>query len=122
MTSRWWRVYNNAVDDATLQMMSPREFVRKLRACFRGEQNEFSRFIKRGRDRPSGPEWARLRSLVFKRDNFTCQYCGARGVRLECDHVVPVARGGQSVIENLAAACFPCNRSKRDHLLEEWRR
>lgn len=65
-------------------------------------------------------EWAALRIAVFTRDNFTCTYCGAREVRLECDHIVPVIRGGKSVEENLTTACKPCNRSKGAKLLEAW--
>lgn len=65
--------------------------------------------------------WAALRTAVFERDDYTCRYCGARGVRLECDHVVPVAKGGQTHIENLATACLPCNRSKGSKTLQEWR-
>ncbi len=53
--------------------------------------------------------------------NYTCRYCGARGVRLEADHVIPVARGGATCMKNLATACFPCNRSKGSKLPEEWR-
>lgn len=66
-------------------------------------------------------DWALLRSAVFKRDNFTCQYCGAHGVKLECDHVIPVSSGGQTSMENLVTACKPCNRSKGSKLLGEWR-
>lgn len=118
--SRWWRIDNEALNDPTLQLMSAREFSRKLRACFSGEINEFSRFIKPCRGRPSGPEWSKIRAEVFARDDFTCRYCGERGKRLECDHVVPVARGGITAMSNLATACFGCNRSKRDKLLSEW--
>ena len=67
-------------------------------------------------------EWAEIRQAVFERDDYTCRYCGVRGVRLEADHVIPVARGGETSMENLATACFPCNRSKDSKLLEEWRR
>lgn len=74
------------------------------------------------RGRPSADVWRRLRSFVFGRDNYTCQYCGERGKKLECDHVVPVARGGSHRTENLVTACFACNRSKRDKLIEEWLR
>lgn len=37
-----------------------------------------------------------LRFEVFKRDSFTCQYCGrsAPEVVLEVDHIVPVSKGG----------------------------
>lgn len=78
--------------------------------------------VKRAADlRPSAHVWAMLRSFVFERDDFTCQYCGARGVKLECDHVIPVSRGGSNQIENLKTACFSCNRSKRAKTLDEWR-
>lgn len=73
-----------------------------------------------GSDRPSPTVWRALREFVFGRDGYICQYCGERGRRLECDHVVPVSRGGSSEPENLLTACFDCNRSKRDKLLSEW--
>lgn len=66
-------------------------------------------------------EWAELRRSVFERDDFTCTYCGERGGRLECDHIVPHSRGGSDNLSNLTTACFACNRSKRDKTLEEWR-
>lgn len=74
-----------------------------------------------GSSRPSASIWARLRAAIFSRDDYTCRYCGARGVRLECDHVVPVAKGGHHGEDNLVTACFTCNRSKRDKTVEEWR-
>lgn len=72
--------------------------------------------------RPSGGAWSLIRSLIFQRDDYTCRYCGARGVRLECDHIVPVADGGAHTEANLATACFDCNRSKGSKSLKEWRR
>ena len=71
-------------------------------------------------NRPSPEVWKNIRSAIFERDNYTCQYCGARGVRLECDHILPVSRGGSSEYDNLVTACFECNRSKRDNTLSEW--
>lgn len=76
----------------------------------------------RSNDRPSINEWITLRQFVFKRDNFTCQYCGSRGGKLECDHIVPVSKGGSHEIWNLTTACFKCNRAKGSKLLKEWRR
>ena len=70
--------------------------------------------------RPTQAEWSVLRELVFQRDNFVCQYCFASGVELECDHIIPVSRGGSSDIANLTTACQPCNRAKSDKLLSEW--
>lgn len=51
---------------------------------------------------------------VFKRDSFTCQYCGrsAPDVILECDHIIPVAEGGTNDILNLITSCKDCNRGK----------
>ncbi len=71
--------------------------------------------------RPVAAIWAVIRARIFKRDDYTCQYCGARGVKLECDHVVPVALGGGHEDENLATACLRCNRSKGHRILSVWR-
>lgn len=51
---------------------------------------------------------------IFKRDRFTCQYCGASApdVRLHVDHVKPVAEGGTNDPENLTTACEDCNSGK----------
>lgn len=56
----------------------------------------------------------RQRFEIFKRDGFTCQYCGRTPptVILECDHITPVAEGGTNDSDNLTAACFDCNRGK----------
>ena len=45
---------------------------------------------------------------LFLRDEFRCQYCGARG-DLTFDHVVPRAAGGVTSWQNVVAACSPCN-------------
>ena len=62
-----------------------------------------------------------IRFEVFKRDSFTCQYCGDKApeVILEVDHINPVANGGESDLRNLITACFNCNRGKRDKPLDE---
>jgi len=48
---------------------------------------------------------------LFLRDEFACQYCGARH-DLTFDHVVPRALGGVTSWENVVAACAPCNLKK----------
>lgn len=55
------------------------------------------------------------RRAVFARDNWTCQYCGAR-TQLTVDHVIPRSKGGDSSWENIVASCAPCNRRKGDQL------
>lgn len=61
----------------------------------------------------------RTRFDVFKRDGFTCQYCGAQppGVVLELDHVHPVSLGGDSGEINLTTSCNVCNSGKSNKLL-----
>jgi hypothetical protein len=56
----------------------------------------------------------RLRFEVFKRDHFTCQYCGAQppDVVLVVDHITPVCQGGDTTLENLVTACEACNQGK----------
>src|SRR6185437_14317309 len=56
---------------------------------------------------------------VFKRDGFTCTYCGQKppAVVLEVDHVVAIANGGHDELENLTTSCFDCNRGKSDRPL-----
>ena len=66
----------------------------------------------KNRNRPSSYVWSKLRGDVFERDNYTCQYCGEVGGKLECDHKVPVSKGGGNNLENLATACRTCNRKK----------
>lgn len=53
---------------------------------------------------------------LFLRDEFACQYCGARG-DLTFDHVVPRSRGGITSWENVVAACSPCNLKKANRPL-----
>jgi 5-methylcytosine-specific restriction endonuclease McrA len=55
------------------------------------------------------------RRAVFARDDWTCQYCGARA-NLTVDHVIPRSKGGDSTWENIVASCAPCNRRKGDAL------
>lgn len=63
----------------------------------------------------------KTRFEIFKRDKFTCQYCGrmAPDVILEVDHIKPVAKGGKNDLLNLITSCRDCNRGKRDNILSD---
>ena len=63
------------------------------------------------------------RRNVFKRDRFTCQYCGRQpgGEELTIDHVLPRSRGGTSTWENCVLACMACNHRKADRTPAEAR-
>ena len=49
-----------------------------------------------------------------------CAYCGSKKY-IEADHVIPISRGGRHAIGNLIPACRPCNRSKHDKTIMEWK-
>lgn len=61
------------------------------------------------------------RGNVYRRDDFTCQYCGARpgASRLTFDHVLPRSRGGLTEWTNIVTACSTCNRDKADRTPSE---
>jgi len=69
------------------------------------------------RPRQSGRKLTRLE--VFKRDQYTCQYCGRETRQLTLDHVIPRHRGGQHTWENVVGACVPCNRRKAGRTPQE---
>ena len=60
-----------------------------------------------------------LRFDIFRRDNFTCQYCGNRppAVILEIDHITPISQGGDDAPANLVTSCYDCNRGKGAKIL-----
>ena len=56
--------------------------------------------------------WARVRRVVFERDGYRCRQCGRAG-RLECDHVIPLHRGGDPwALDNLQTLCGGCHVAK----------
>jgi 5-methylcytosine-specific restriction endonuclease McrA len=61
------------------------------------------------------------RREVFRRDNYTCQYCGKHDGGLTVDHVLPRHLGGQHIWTNVVAACPSCNHRKGGRKLEESR-
>lgn len=66
------------------------------------------------------PNWDEIRQFVFKRDGFTCQYCGDTDSDLECDHIIPFVSGGSDELDNLTTSCVSCNRSKGSKSLYDW--
>ena len=63
----------------------------------------------------------KIRFEVFKRDQFTCQYCGKKApdVILHVDHIQPVSKGGTNDLLNLITSCQDCNLGKSNNLLDE---
>lgn len=61
--------------------------------------------------RLQGKAWMQLKNKVLAAEPL-CRYCGSPATVV--DHIVPVALGGSNDIDNLAGACEPCNKIKRD--------
>lgn len=59
-------------------------------------------------------DWDSIRKEVYKRDNYTCQNCDAKGgprgnSELHAHHIVPKAKGGSHRKENLVTLCSKCH-------------
>ena len=61
------------------------------------------------------------RMNIYRRDNWTCCYCGCTpGAReLTIDHIVPRSKGGKSEWTNCVLACTDCNRRKDSKSVED---
>jgi len=71
---------------------------------------------KSKRATPRNINW-RLRAMVLMKDGAKCKLCGATpqdGAKLHVDHIIPWARGGETVLDNLQILCEKCNIGKSD--------
>lgn len=70
--------------------------------------------------RENGYISVKLRGEVARRASYCCEYClldeTKTGLFCEVDHVIGVKHSGPTVIDNLAYACFNCNRNKGSDL------
>jgi hypothetical protein len=48
-----------------------------------------------------------------------CVFCGSKDVT-RWDHLIPVMKGGETVLGNIVPSCSRCDDSKRDLSFEEW--
>ncbi|SLM29058.1 HNH endonuclease family protein [Desulfamplus magnetovallimortis] len=57
-----------------------------------------------------------------KRSQGVCHYCKSVHTpsELTMDHIVPIARGGKSVKNNVVPCCKSCNSKKKQMLPLEW--
>lgn len=65
-----------------------------------------------------------IRYNVLKRDNYTCQICGVTvkdGAKLHVDHLIPVSKGGKTVMSNLQTLCDRCNIGKSNKIEDDFK-
>ncbi|HUY76538.1 MAG TPA: RNA-guided endonuclease IscB [Ktedonobacterales bacterium] len=61
-----------------------------------------------------------VREYLLAKWQRRCAYCGATGVPLQIEHIIPKARGGSNRVSNLTLACAPCNTKKGTQTAEEF--
>lgn len=90
-----------------------------IRSSLSTDWSEIIRFKQENKyKRPPIYEWNKTRARIFLRDKNTCFYCGYVGLNIECDHYLPISRGGSNSDDNLVTACKPCNRKKKSMMPE----
>lgn len=72
-------------------------------------------FRKTQRQIDSALQW-----FVFKRDEYSCRYCGRSGIPLTVDHIDLWELGGATIIDNLISACKKCNKDRGRMSYVDW--
>lgn len=62
-------------------------------------------------------EYSSRREAVLHRDNYTCQCCGKKHVRLEVHHIIFRSMGGTDDEKNLITLCEKCHKAIHDGIL-----
>lgn len=94
--------------DKAILVSNGRGYIKTVSSLFQAPSViRLSNMIKRPR-----PTVKLTKAEVFRRDNYTCQYCGKHTAKLTVDHVIPRSLGGNHTWNNLVAACPQCNHKK----------
>lgn len=111
---RKWRDANPAADVASK---------RKYRRA-NPEKGRAHVHTRRGRILAAGGQWTEEDILTaLERQGYRCAapHCRADVLRnYDCDHIIPLSRGGTNGPENLQILCPTCNRQKGPRTMEEW--
>ncbi len=81
--------------------------------CIEHERDyQRQRDLRRGTPSQRGYDWTYRsnRMQVLEAGGYQCAYCGAPASTV--DHVLPLARGGTSDVDNLVPCCSRCNSSR----------
>ncbi len=105
---RFWCEDDELGADDVLALVYERD-VRSRRRLERAHAVLATRSLPERAHREAIPREVRL--AVFERDGGCCARCGAR-FELQYDHVIPLALGGATTLENLQILCAPCNGRK----------
>jgi len=79
-----------------------------------------------GRSKDKGParygdDWDKIRMIIYKRDNFTCQFCGITMKETKkahhIHHLNPFVDSKDNSLENLLTLCPSCHRKEEARLM-----
>lgn len=117
-----FRVFSNmqkAIEDAHKEEQALAQRDREELAQFKQKDIEAKELAQRRRVSPA------QKDAVLRRDGYKCQICGISRqyldekvlglgdyLRLEVDHIIPIAQGGKSDESNLQCLCWRCNAAK----------
>jgi 5-methylcytosine-specific restriction endonuclease McrA len=86
------------------------EVVQRVSATWTGPVARWSRWGQARTDEEEAA-WQRVRQVVLRRDNWTCQECGEQVPRSELDvhHLLPRHAGGRDDASNCTTLCDGCH-------------
>lgn len=109
------RALNMLISGKAEMLLNGRGYIRTVRISVqRPSVIRLGYMVKRPR-----PQVKLTKHEIFRRDNQTCQYCGARAKGLTLDHITPRYLGGDHSWKNLVTACPECNRKKGGRTLRQ---
>jgi 5-methylcytosine-specific restriction endonuclease McrA len=82
------------------------------------ESRRRGRHARRARERGSAGTYTREEwNSLCEKCRYSCLKCG-KNVKLEPDHIVPLARGGTNFISNIQPLCHDCNFNKMTNIVD----
>ena len=123
-------VYGNGVESIIMDLPFTRMTLQPRHVS--PTEEEWQAFLKQTDDpvTPIGKAFVRkatrqidegIKWRVYERDNYTCVYCGAKGIPMTVDHYNPQALGGKTTVENLRTSCRSCNKLKGHLPIDAWK-
>lgn len=100
-----WETLLKQADTLETEMFAKDETGKLVKILFRKSQRQIDSFL----------QWA-----AFKRDNYSCRYCGRTGIPLTVDHIDLYENGGATILENLVSACRSCNKDRGRMEYADW--
>lgn len=105
MTSDEWKTFIRQTDLLETEIIEHSKDGTTTKAIVRKSQRQIDTVV----------QWK-----VFRRDGYTCRYCGADDVPLTVDHLVTWETGGPTVEENLLTCCKADNKTRGRLSYAEW--